>query len=200
MKTNQSNVSFQSLRVSCSRAKTRLLLAASLVCLIGSTGARTLPEGVISFTGSLVTAENYQYYPRSDRSLETAQQAPINPYVLLVAAGGHANANPLGQFRVVYVGMVDYATGASPQCARFIDANGDSIYTTTTGQVSETGDVRVKSIIEFHTVTGGTGFYSGAAGAFTVHRLLTFAPDGLTGRSQGSFNGLIHVLFQPPGL
>ena len=154
---------------------------------------------MIVFRGSLVTAEDYQYYPRSDRSLESAGQ-PRNPHILLVTAGGLANASPLGQFRVVYAGLVDSLTGASPQCARFIDANGDSIYTTTTGQMSETADGRVKSIIEFHTVTGGTGYYNGAVGSFTVTRLLTFAADGLTGRSQGSFTGLIHVLFQPPGL
>ena len=171
---------------------------AFLVCLVGSAWARALPEGVIVFRGSLAAAESYQYYPRSDKSLETAQQSVINPYILLVTAGGNANASPLGQFRVVYAGMVDYTTGASLQCARFIDANGDSIYTTTTGQMSDTADMRVKSIIEFHTVVGGTGYYNGAVGTFTVNRLLTFAPDGLSGNSEGSFNGLIHVLFQPP--
>ncbi len=167
---------------------------------MGSAWADSLPIGVIRFRGSLIAAESYQYYPQSAKSLDAAQQSAINPYILVVAAGGNADASPLGRFRVVYAGLVDYATGASPQCARFIDANGDSIYTTTTGQMSDTGNATVKSIIEFHTVTGGTGYYTGAAGSFTVNRLLTFAPDGLTGRSEGSFNGLIHVIFQPPGL
>ena len=112
MNTNQSNVSFQSIRVFCSKAKTRLLLLAFLLCLIGSAWADSPPIGVLRFRGSLVTAENYQYYPRSDKSLETAQQSVINPYILLVTAGGNATASPLGQFRVVYAGMVDYATGA----------------------------------------------------------------------------------------
>ncbi len=195
MNTNQSNVSFQSLRVYCSKAKTRMLLGALLLSLVGPAWAESLPRGVIRFRGSLSTAETYQYYLLSDRSL-----SPTNPYVLLVTAGGQANASPLGQFGAVYAGMVDYLTGASPQCARFINENGDSIYTTTTGQLTATGDARVKSIIEFHTVTGGTGYYNGATGTFTVNRVLTFAPDGLTGRSEGSFNGLIHVIFQPPPL
>ena len=106
---------------------------------------------------------------------------------MAVAAGGHANANPLGQFRVVYAGIVDFATGASPQCARFIDANGDSIYTTTTGEMSETGNPTVKSIIEFHSVVGGTGYYTDATGSFTVTRLLTIR----AGRPYGSQRGLI---------
>ena len=200
MNTNQSNASFQSIRACCFTATTRMLLGAVMVCLIGSAWADGGPIGVLRFRGTLVTAEIYQYYARSDRSLETVRPLVSTPYIMAVAAGGHANANPLGQFRVVYAGIVDFATGASPQCARFIDANGDSIYTTTTGQMSETGNPTVKSIIEFHSVVGGTGYYTDATGSFTVTRLLTFAPDGLTGRSEGSFNGLIHVIFQPPGL
>ena len=39
MNTNKSNLSFQSVRVFCSKAKTRLFLLASLPCLIGSVWA-----------------------------------------------------------------------------------------------------------------------------------------------------------------
>ena len=43
MKTNHSNISVQSDRVFCSRAKMRLFLLASLPCLIGSVWAGSLP-------------------------------------------------------------------------------------------------------------------------------------------------------------
>lgn len=43
MNTNQSNISFQSVRVYCSKAKTRLLSLAFLLCLSGSAWAQPLP-------------------------------------------------------------------------------------------------------------------------------------------------------------
>ena len=158
------------------------------------------PVGALRFRGSLMHAGELSVIIRCppDRSNPPSSSA-INPYILLLAAGGNAECNPLGQFSVVYAVMVD-SRPERVRSARVSSSNGDSIYTTTTGQMSETGNATVKSIIEFHTVTGGTGYYTGAAGSFTVNRLLTFAPDGLTGRSEGSFNGLIHVIFQPPGL
>ena len=170
MNTNQSNVSFQSIRVFCSKAKTRLLprRLPALPERLGL-GGLTACRRVTLQGEAWVTAENYQYYPRSDRSLESAGQPAINPYILLVTAGGWQRMQARwGQFRVVYAGLGRLPHRASPQCARFIDANGDSIYTTTTGQMSETADGKVKSIIEFHTVTGGTGFYTDAAWSFTV--------------------------------
>jgi hypothetical protein len=60
MKTNQSNDSFQSVRVSCSKAKTRLLSLALLLCLSGSAWAQplpfdlTLPDVIGLFRGSPV--------------------------------------------------------------------------------------------------------------------------------------------------
>lgn len=62
MNTNHSNVSFQTVRVFCSKTKTRLLLLAFLLCLSGSAWAQsppfalTMPNILIIFKGSSVAA------------------------------------------------------------------------------------------------------------------------------------------------
>jgi hypothetical protein len=78
--------------------------------------------------------------------------------------------------------------------AQWTAANGDSIYTTVVGSAIP-GDV-VFTITEIHTITGGTGRFSGAQGSFTVHRTHIVAPsaDG-THVTFGSFEGTI----TPPG-
>ena len=62
MNTNQSNDSFQSVRVFCSKAKTRLLSLAFLLCLSGSAWAQplpfdlTMPDVLMLFTSRSVEA------------------------------------------------------------------------------------------------------------------------------------------------
>jgi hypothetical protein len=75
----------------------------------------------------------------------------------------------------------------SAQC---LAANGDSIYTTLVGSAIP-GDV-VFTVTEIHTITGGTGRFSGAQGSFTVHRTHVVAPsaDG-THVTFGWFEGTI---------
>ena len=69
MNTNQSNVSFQSIRVSCSKAKTRLLSLAFLLCLSGSAWAQplpfdlTMPDFQMLFKRSLVASPDGTPFP-----------------------------------------------------------------------------------------------------------------------------------------
>ena len=91
MNTNQSNVSFQSVRVSCSKAKTRLLILAFLLCLSGSAWAQplpfdlTMPDFLMLFKGSLVAAwkiiriipnPNIGQRPPSRARRQSARQSP----------------------------------------------------------------------------------------------------------------------------
>jgi len=74
--------------------------------------------------------------------------------------------------------------------AEWIAANGDSIYTTVVGSAIP-GDV-VFTITEIHTITGGTGRFSGAEGSFTVHRTHVVAPsDDGTHVTSGWLEGTI---------
>jgi len=78
--------------------------------------------------------------------------------------------------------------------AEWVAANGDSIYTTVAG-FAIPGDV-VFTVWETHTITGGTGRFSGAQGSFIVHRehVRALSDDG-THVTFGSFHGSI----TPPG-
>jgi hypothetical protein len=191
---NTQHVSFQSLRLLCSRAKARLFPAALLCCLLGSAGlAQELPDALnqtgLPFKGSLVADENYREYTSASPSGEIL--SPITRLLFVVTADGTATTARFGPMRVIYVGMVDYLGGTGQQCARFIAANGDSIFTTATGQASQTQNPGVRSILELHTVVGGTGDFARVSGKLTVSRSLKIAADGLTGHSEGTVNGFL---------
>jgi len=193
---NTQNVSFQSLRLLCSRAKARLFPAAFLFCLLASPGmAQALPDvpNPLPFKGSLVADENYREYASSNPSGEIL--APITRLLFVVTADGTATTSRLGPMRVIYVGMVDYLGGTGQQCARFIAANGDSIFTTAIGQASPTKNPGVRSILEFHTVIGGTGDFANVSGNLTVSRSLKVSADGLTGHSEGTVNGSLRFTY-----
>jgi hypothetical protein len=81
--------------------------------------------------------------------------------------------------------------------AQWVAANGDSIYTTVLGQ-AELSDLPVGflKITEIHTVTGGTGRFTGAQGSFTVELFHKLEASGVVGGVQlhdisGSFHGTI---------
>lgn len=196
MKTSHAQISVQSLGVLSCKGRTLLVLPAFLLCLMAMSRAQSvpndiLPEDTIAFRGTLVAAENYQDYARETQG--DGATPPIIRLLFFVTGDGTANTTDLGQLTVIYTGMLDYTSGAGPLCARFIDASGDSIFTTCIGQVSETNNPSVKSMLEIHTVTGGTGKFALANGSFTMKRLLKFSADGRTGSSGGNFNGYLRL-------
>ena len=118
---------------------------------------------------------------------ESHQLFGVPPFMFYVNGGGTATATQLGQFTLVYAGMVDFATRGGNGVTRFIAANGDTIFTCFGGQASATGDPDVGSIVETNTITGGTGLYAEAKGSFTVIRLA----NRITGATSGTFHGSI---------
>jgi hypothetical protein len=75
----------------------------------------------------------------------------------------------LGRFSLVREVTGSLVDGRATGWARWIAANGDRIYTTIDGQadLSDLAGGFLK-VVETHTVTGGTGRFSGAQGTFTV--------------------------------
>jgi hypothetical protein len=112
------------------------------------------------------------------------------PATLLVEGSGAGIATDLGRFTMTYQATVDLSDGSGIGSLQFIAANGDSIFTEFVGQGTPTGTPGISHIVEFNTITGGTGRFAGASGTFTVERLV----DLTTGFTSGSFNGTITSL------
>jgi hypothetical protein len=110
------------------------------------------------------------------------------PATIATAATG--TGTHLGKFSFKQELIVNGANLTDTGSAQWIAANGDSIYTTVAGSAVP-GDV-VLSVTEIHTITGGTGRFSGAQGSFTVHRTHIVAPsDDGTHVTFGRFEGSI---------
>jgi hypothetical protein len=108
---------------------------------------------------------------------------------LFVDGSGSGNATHLGRFTLAYELEVDLLTlpiesfGSSV----FTAANGDSLFTDIIGLATPTENADVVSIVEVHTITGGTGRFAGATGSF----IRKYTLDRVTLVSSGSFDGTI---------
>lgn len=105
---------------------------------------------------------------------------------LFVDGRGTGVATQLGKFEVRWLLTVDIAAdpATSTGTFEFIAANGDHLFTDSVGAGPLTP---ISQITECNTITGGTGRFAGATGAFTIHRVLDLA----TGDTSGLFEGSI---------
>jgi hypothetical protein len=106
------------------------------------------------------------------------------PATIATAATG--TATHLGQFSFSHVVTLTTLTGSG----YWVAANGDSFDSTSV--VSAVPGPVVFTVTEIHTITGGTGRFSGAQGSFTVHRthVRALSDDG-THVTFGWFEGTI---------
>ena len=84
---------------------------------------------------------------------------------------------------------VDLLTHETFGSSVFTAANGDSLTTDITGLGTPTANPDVHSIVEDHTITGGTGRFAGATGSF----IRTYLLNIVTGVTSGSFDGTIVI-------
>src|SRR5262245_10199595 len=105
---------------------------------------------------------------------------------LFVDGSGTGTATHLGAFLASWLVTVDISVDPSPSTgkAEFVAANGDRLFTEIVGE--GTGGA-VAHIVECNTITGGTGRFAGATGAFTMRRIVELA----TGATSGSFVGTL---------
>ena len=106
---------------------------------------------------------------------------------LFVDGSGSGNATHLGRFTVTYELEVDLLTHETFGSSVFTAANGDSLFTDIIGLATPTENADVVSIVEVHTITGGTGRFAGATGSF----IRKYSLDRVTLVSSGSFDGTI---------
>ena len=120
-------------------------------------------------------------------SLQAIETNEVVFPTLFVDGTGSGNATQLGLYTIAFLVEVDIPTLSGPASATLIAANGDRIFAEGKGQGAPTSNPDEVAIVETYTITGGTGRFAGAAGNFTVERLL----DQSTGASSGSFNGVL---------
>lgn len=113
-----------------------------------------------------------------------------SPTTALLSTSGTGTGTLLGRFSFTQALTLDFVNLTNTGEARWIAANGDSIYTTVVASATP-GSV-VFTIVEIHTITSGTGRFSVAQGSFTVHRMHVVAPsDDGTHVTSGWFEGTI---------
>ena len=106
---------------------------------------------------------------------------------LFVDASGSGRATHLGHFTVAYDVVVDFPTHTTFGSSIFTAANGDNVFTDIIGSGTPTENPDVHTVVEVHTITGGTGRFAGATGSF----IRTYLLNLVTGVTSGSFDGTI---------
>src|SRR5262249_15835773 len=99
----------------------------------------------------------------------------------------------LGQLSFTQTVTINLANLTDTGLGHWIAANGDSIDTPVVGSPVPSDNPEFLKVTEIHTITGGTGRFTGAQGSFTVDRLHKFNPsDDGTHITFGSFQGTIN--------
>lgn len=113
-----------------------------------------------------------------------AFEPPPSPFFSahLLASG---NATHLGRFTMDYSHRVNLLTLAGTGTAVFTAANGDTLTTSVEGTATPTSSPTAFTVLETHTVTGGTGRFAGATGSFVVTRSVDFADPSTAGSLDG---------------
>ena len=120
-------------------------------------------------------------------SIQAVEIADVQFPRVFVDGSGSGRATHLGRFTVTYEVEVDLLTHETFGSSLFTAANGDSLSTDITGLGTPTANPDVHLVVEAHTITGGTGRFTGATGSFIRKYLLNL----VTGVTSGSFDGTI---------
>ena len=120
-------------------------------------------------------------------AIQGVEIATVEFPLLFVDATGSGRATHLGRFTVTYELEVDLLTHQTSGSAVFTAANGDSLFTDIVGLGTSDGDFA--SVVEAHTITGGTGRFEDASGSF----IRTYLLNLVTGVTSGWFEGIIII-------
>ncbi len=119
------------------------------------------------------------------------------PQQILVDGSLTGVATHLGRLTMTYKVTVNLnpqagAVGSATGSGQLTAANGDIISTTVVGQGQPApGPPGLNTIVEIHTITGGTGRFAGATGSFILKRLVDLSPLPAPAPTSGSFKGTI---------
>ena len=123
-------------------------------------------------------------------SIEALETYQVSGPTMFVTATGSGEATHLGRYTVTYEVQVDLPTGTGTGLsARYVAANGDSLFAEGSGQATPTEDPSVFVVVETYTITGGTGRFIDATGSFTETRRVNIE----TGVTSGTIDGNIMI-------
>ena len=113
-----------------------------------------------------------------------------SPTTIVVTTSGTGIGTLVGRFSFIEEITANLANGLHRGTALWTAANGDTVSTTVFGTAAPSDNPNYLRITETHTITGGTGRFTGAQGSFPVDRMHAFAAesDG-THLTFGSFQG-----------
>ena len=122
-------------------------------------------------------------------AIQAIEVAEVQFPKLFVDGSGSGKATHLGRFTVTYEVEGNLLTHETFGSSVFTAANGDNVFTDIIGLGTPTENPDVHSIVEVHTITGGTGRFAGATGGFIRTEFLNL----VTGVTSGSFDGTIVI-------
>ncbi len=96
---------------------------------------------------------------------------------IVITTTGTGSATIIGKFSFSEEVTADLTNGIHTGSALWIAANGDSISTSVAGTSAPSDNPNYFKITETHTITGGTGRFTGAQGSFPVERMHAFAAE-----------------------
>ena len=146
---------------------------------------------VLSATAALAQVNNFQIKGAFDgRDVDVVQGG-----TLLGNNSCAGTASYIGRFTFTAKATVDLATGLSSGGGiQLVTANGDTIYGSFVGRGVPPSDTpNLGHIIELVTITGGTGRFRGATGAFTMDRLIDLTTLPVYASTSGTLKGTISV-------
>ncbi len=113
------------------------------------------------------------------------------PTILTIAGTRTGTASHLGAFTATSVEVVDIAAATGTGAFNLTAANGDQLFTTTTGGEDGFEPPNISYVTGVGTIVGGTGRFAGASGTFTVHTRSVIDFGAQTSTETGSFEGHI---------
>jgi hypothetical protein len=110
---------------------------------------------------------------------------------LFLTGGGSGTASHLGRFTYTYKVTVDLTNALSTGVIQLVAANGDVINGVSVGRGEPTDTPNLTHVTQLVTITGGTGRFQGATGAFTSDAFLVNDTKTGIGLSSGTLKGTI---------
>ena len=112
------------------------------------------------------------------------------PTTVRVRGNDTGEATHLGHFTATYEDVVDLATATGAGTFNLIAANGDQLFTATTGGEDPPNSSHVTLVA---TIVRGTGRFVAATGTFTIRRIGTVDVAAGTASESGSIEGQINM-------